>query len=126
MRLSKSFVAIALLLSCSAAAPAQSPSESFRKLAEEAYEDILRMSPERATLAGRHEHSGRWSDRSEPGLQRQTHTLRRYLEAFRSTPAAQLTPAEKLTLDIFLDDFSTRIEQAGFIPRFDAVNGVGA
>ena len=122
MRLSKFFVAIALLFSCSAAAPAQSPSESFRKLAEEAYEDILRMSPERATLAGRHEHSGRWSDRSDAGLQRRTQTLRRYLEAFRSTPAAQLTPAEKLTLDIFLDDFSTRIEQAGFIPHFDAVN----
>ena len=122
MRLSKFFVAIALLFSSSAAAPAQSPSESFRKLAQEAYEDILRMSPERATLAGRHEYSGRWSDRSEAGLQRQTHTLQRYLEAFRSTPAAQLTPAEKLTLDIFLDDFSTRIEQAGFIPRFDAVN----
>ena len=121
MRLSKFFVAIALLLSCSAA-PAQSPSESFRKLAEEAYEDILHLSPERATLAGRHEHSGRWSDLSGAGLQRQTETLRRYLEAFRSTPAAQLTPAEKLTLDIFLDDFSTRIEQAGFIPRFDAVN----
>ena len=86
----KTLPAIALLLSCSVVAPAQSASETFLKVADEAYEDILRLSPERAAMAGRHEHSGRWSDLSATGLQQRTQTLWRYLEVFRSTPAAQL------------------------------------
>ena len=122
MNIARLHLTIALLLSCSAVAQSQSPSESFRKLAEEAYEDVLRTSPEIATMVGRHEYGDRWTDYSAAGLQHRTEALGRYLDAFRSTAAAQLTPAEKLTLDIFLDDFNTRLEQAGFIPYFDAVN----
>ena len=77
-------------------------------LAEEAYEDIVGTSPEIGTMVGRHEYGDRWSDYSAAGLQHRAETLRRYLDAFRSTPAAQLTPAEKLTLDIFLDDFKAK------------------
>ena len=72
----------------------------FRALAEATVEDLLRMSPERATDLGDHRYDSRLDDLSEPGLAERRRLLARRRDELDSLDADDLDRADAVDAEI--------------------------
>src|SRR5215204_2893888 len=81
-------------------APAADTAARFRTLAEETVEDLLRLSPERATDLGEHRYDDRLDDLSESGRAELWRVLARRRDELDSLDADELDPADAVDSEI--------------------------
>jgi len=111
-RLLATVVVCATLCACAVQPPAPAPSASageadagreLHALFERYFEDFLRLNPLRATYIGDHRYDNRLPNFIGPEYRSQAHSLvERYLAEVRSIDAEALSPADRISRDIFV------------------------
>ncbi|HSN72909.1 MAG TPA: DUF885 domain-containing protein [Steroidobacteraceae bacterium] len=108
-----------------ASAPVTGPDLST--LVEQYYEEYLELNPLQATVNGDHRYDDRLEDSlSERWLADSLALEQRYLAAARQIDAATLSPAERLTLEIFVYGREASIEAARYPSELLPVNQMGS
>jgi uncharacterized protein (DUF885 family) len=87
---------------------------SLNALFDEAWEDSARRFPEWATYRGDNRYGDKLTDASEQALAARDALTRRYLAQAQSIPRAQLSPTERVSLDMFIGLQQRFIDQTQF------------
>jgi uncharacterized protein (DUF885 family) len=112
----KPFLALAtfLLTACSANPPL-SPDAQLNALVEEYFDQELELNPMGATAIGDSRFDDRLDDSTSPGFREKILAIERaYLDRARRIDAVHLSPASRLTFDIFVDERELSLRGANF------------
>jgi uncharacterized protein (DUF885 family) len=97
-------LAAGLLAACATSTP-QSPDAALDALVEEYFERQLELSPMTATAIGDARYDDRLDDSTSPGFREKAFGIERaYLDRVHLIDAARLTPAARITYDIFVSE----------------------
>jgi len=100
---------VAALAGCAGTAPQNTPDAALNALVEEYFERQLELSPMNATAIGDTRYDDRLDESTSPGFrEKQLGIERAFLDRARRMDIAQLSPAARITFEIF----STEREQA--------------
>jgi uncharacterized protein (DUF885 family) len=100
---------VAALAGCAGTAPQSTPDAALNALVEEYFERQLELSPMNATAIGDTRYDDRLDESTSPGFrEKQLGIERAFLDRARRMDIAQLSPAARITFEIF----STEREQA--------------
>ncbi len=92
-------------------AHAQTPSPQLAALAEEFWQESLRMSPVMATSLGDRRYDAFLSDNSAEGIARNRATFEAFLGRARAIPAGGLSPEDRLTRQALITELESSIAQ---------------
>jgi len=93
------------------AAHAQGASEALTALTTEYWEAHLRSNPVSATSMGDRRYDAFLSDNTPEGIQRERAMAEGFLARARAVPAAELTPAERLTRQVLITELEGNLAQ---------------
>jgi uncharacterized protein (DUF885 family) len=108
-------LAVTVLTACATSVPQKSADAALNALVEDYFEEQLRLSPMNATAIGDSRYDDRLDDSTSPGFREKTFGIERaFLDRARRIEAANLTPAARLTYDIFVGERELALEGQKF------------
>src|SRR6186997_1694509 len=111
MKKSVVMLAAAMLASCSSSPPPRTPDAALYSLVEEYFERQLELSPMNATAIGDSRYDDRLDDSTSPGFREKALGIERaFLDRARGIDAAKLSPASRITYDIFVSERELTLE----------------
>jgi uncharacterized protein (DUF885 family) len=116
-------LAAAMLAACSTPPPPRTPDAVLYSLVEEYFERQLELSPMNATSIGDSRYDDRLDDSTSPGFREKTFGIERaFLDRARGIDAAALTPASRITYDIFVSEREQALEGQKFHEEYIPFN----
>ena len=108
-------LAAAMLAACATSPPPRSPDAALNALVEEYFERQLELSPMNATAIGDSRYDDRLDDSTSPGF-RESHSASSgpFSIACARIDAAKLSPAARITYDIFVSEREQALEGQKF------------
>jgi uncharacterized protein (DUF885 family) len=108
-------LAVTLLTACATSAPQTSPDAALEALVEDYFEQQLRLSPMNATAIGDSRYDDRLDDSTSAGFREKAFGIERaFLDRARRIEPARLSPASRLTYDIFVGEREQALEGQKF------------
>lgn len=108
-------LAAAMLAACSTTPPPRSPDAALNALVEEYFERQLELSPMNATAIGDSRYDDQLDDSTSPGFREKAFGIERaYLDRVRRIDVANLSPAARITFDIFVSEREQALEGQRF------------
>jgi uncharacterized protein (DUF885 family) len=108
-------LAAALLGACAASPPPRTPETALNDLVEEYFERQLEMTPMAATGIGDSRYDDRLDETTSAGFrERQLATDQAFLERVRRIDAVGLSPAARITYDVFVSEREVALEGGKF------------
>ncbi len=115
-------LAAAMLAACSTSPPPRSPDAVLISLVEEYFERQLELSPMNATSIGDSRYDDRLDDSTSPGFREKVFGIERaFLDRARRIDVAKLSPAARITYDIFVSEREQALEGQKFHEELHAV-----
>jgi uncharacterized protein (DUF885 family) len=115
VRKSAFLLAGVLLSACATHPPPRTPESALNTLVEEYFERELELSPMNATAIGDSRYDDRLDDSTSPGFREKAFGLERaFLDRARLIDATKLTPAARITYDIFVSEREQALEGQKF------------
>jgi len=98
-------LAAAMLAACSTSPPPRTPDAALFSLVEEYFERQLELSPMNATAIGDSRYDDRLDESTSPGFREKAFGIERaFLDRAHGIDAAKLSPASRITYDIFVSE----------------------
>jgi uncharacterized protein (DUF885 family) len=98
-------LAASMLAGCATSMTGTSPDQALHALVEDYFEQQLQLSPMNATAIGDSRYDDRLDDSTSPGFREKAFGIERaFLDRARRIDAARLSPAARLTYDIFVSE----------------------
>jgi uncharacterized protein (DUF885 family) len=108
-------VLVCALLGACTTMSARSPESALNALVEEYFERQLELSPMNATAIGDSRYDDRLDDSTSPAFREKVYGIERaFLDRARLIDAAKLSPAERITYDIFVGEREQALEGQKF------------
>jgi uncharacterized protein (DUF885 family) len=116
-------LAATMLAACSTPPPPRSPDAALYSLVEEYFERQLELSPMNATSIGDSRYDDRLDDSASLGFREKALGIERaFLDRARRIDAAALTPASRITYDIFVSERAQTLEGQKFHEEYIPFN----
>jgi uncharacterized protein (DUF885 family) len=116
-------LAAAMVAACSTSPPPSSPDAVLNALVEEYFERELELSPMNATSIGDSRYDDRLDDSTSPGFREKAFGIEQaYLDRARRIDAATLTPAARISYDIFVSERERALEGQRFHEEYMPFN----
>ncbi len=113
----------AMLAACATTAPPHTPDAALNALVEEYFERQLELSPLNATAIGDSRYDDRLDDSTSPGFREKAFGIERaFLDRARLIDAAQLSPAARISYDIFVSEREIALEGMKFHEEYMPLN----
>jgi uncharacterized protein (DUF885 family) len=113
----------AMLAACTTSPPPRSPDAALFSLVEEYFERQLELSPMNATSIGDSRYDDRLDDSTSPGFREKALGIERaFLDRARGIDAAKLSPASRITYDIFVSEREQALEGQKFHEEYMPFN----
>jgi len=113
----------AMLASCSTSPPPRTPDAALYSLVEEYFESQLELSPMNATAIGDSRYDDRLDDSTSAGFREKTFGIERaFLDRVRGIDAEKLSPASRITYDIFVSERELALEGQKFHEEYMPFN----
>jgi uncharacterized protein (DUF885 family) len=108
-------LAASMLSACATSVPEATPDVALHALVEDYFEQQLELSPMNATAIGDSRYDDRLDDSTSPGFREKAFGIERaFLDRARRIDAAMLSPAARLTYDIFVSEREQALEGQKF------------
>jgi uncharacterized protein (DUF885 family) len=108
-------LAASMLAACATPLTGTSPDRELQALVEDYFEQQLQLSPMNATAIGDSRYDDRLDDSTSPGFREKAFGIERaFLDRARRIDAARLSPAARLTYDIFVSEREQALEGQKF------------
>ena len=116
-------LAAAMLAACATSPPPRSPDAALNALVEEYFDRQLELSPMNATAIGDSRYDDRLDDSTSPGFREKVFGIERaFLDRARQIDAAKLSPAARITYDIFVSERELLLEGQKFHEEYMPFN----
>ena len=113
----------AILAACTTSPPPHSPDAALFSLVEEYFERQLELSPMNATSIGDSRYDDRLDDSTSLGFREKAFGIERaFLDRARGIDAAKLSPASRITYDIFVSEREQALEGQKFHEEYMPFN----
>ena len=113
----------AMLAACTTSPPPRSPDAALFSLVEEYFERQLELSPMNATSIGDSRYDDRLDDSTSLGFREKAFGIERaFLDRARGIDAAKLSPASRITYDIFVSEREQALEGQKFHEEYMPFN----
>ena len=112
-----------MLAACTTSPTPSSPDAALNSLVEEYFERQLELAPMNATSIGDSRYDDRLDDSTSPGFREKSFGIERaFLDRARGIDAAKLSPASRITYDIFVSERELTLEGQKFHEEYMPFN----